>query len=354
MNKREFVMLLHEYADQDVSGWMWSEKFNGMCAFWDGGMTTGMPCSEIPFANTLKHGRYKVPPVATGLWSRYGQPIQCPPLWRRLLPKFPLHGELAVPGLTIQGVSKIVKTIDPNPMEWMWVQFKVFEAPHIADFAREGRIYNNIWEKIFDREICAWILDRFREKGLKSFANEPLQFGETYSRFQTADFWNNNVVMVEQNKLPNHMLQACEIVCTKMWETVDAGGEGIVIRDPHSYWEAKRIHGALKFKPNEEAEATVIGLTYGKKTDKGSKLLGKMGALLVEWNGKQFKLSGFTEDERELTSDVVDPTIEAMACPGEEASSGVEAARFRRGSKIKFKYRELTDDGVPAEARYAR
>jgi hypothetical protein len=45
----------------------------------------------------------------------------------------------------------------------------------------------------------------------------------------------------------------------------------------------------------------------------------------------------------------------AAAHPGEECRDQTSGNhRFYLGSKVTFKYRELTDDGVPKEARYWR
>ena len=63
-------------------------------------------------------------------------------------------------------------------------------------------------------------------------------------------------------------------------------------------WTPKRVDHLLKYKAFKDAEAYVVGYTWGERTDLGSKLLGKMGALIVEWSGRRFKLSGFTDEER--------------------------------------------------------
>ena len=357
MKKREFVQLLHTYKSQDIAGWYWSEKFNGQCAFWDGGLTTGMSCRSVPFANTAKHHRYKIEPKATGLWSRYGQPIQCPPTWRQHLPPFPLHGELMIPGLTHQGVAKVIKKLDPNPLDWMAVRFKIFDAPDYASFAQIGRVANQIWEKLFTQDVASWIMEKMVEKNICPFRAIPLNFKQTYIALCDAPIWNETVQLVEQHQLPEHMIEAAKIVDKAMWEVVDKGGEGLVLRSPYGYWEPKRSHDALKMKPADESIAEVVSLHFGELTDKGSSLLGKMGALIVRWNGKTFKIgSGFNHDERELSSlrDDQDPIAIASAYPGQEADPSIECAQFPRGSKFKFKYRELTDDGIPAEARHVR
>jgi hypothetical protein len=112
----------------------------------------------------------------------------------------------------------------------------------------------------------------------------------------------------------------------------------------------------LKIKPWNDAEGRVIGCTYGRSTDKGSKLLGKMGALIVEWNNRRFQLSGFTDLERVLTCDLGKTRAEQIASsrPGEDSIEGVYPVNFPIGSTVTFKYRELSNDGIPKEARYWR
>jgi DNA ligase-1 len=57
----------HHYSGQDVSGWVSSEKFDGVRAYWDGRQ----------------------------MWTRGGKPIAIPDSWRDALPAgFPLDGEL--------------------------------------------------------------------------------------------------------------------------------------------------------------------------------------------------------------------------------------------------------------------
>ncbi len=135
-------------------------------------------------------------------------------------------------------------------------------------------------------------------------------------------------------------------------EFTSRGGEGVIVRDPQSWWIPERSHKMIKIKKYLDAEAKVTGYTTGRATDKGSKLLGMMGALVTEFNGKRLELSGFTDAERELNNE------EAFdwACdnPGEEVPDWIEAKHFPRGSIITFTYRDLSRDGIPQEARYYR
>ena len=130
-----------------------------------------------------------------------------------------------------------------------------------------------------------------------------------------------------------------------------AGGEGVVVRNPTSTWTPRRHKGILKWKPYEDAEGTITGFTSGRETAKGSRLLGKIGALIVDYEGKRLELSGLKDEEREFE------TAEMAAGPGRIPASTclpTSAARLQVRQTVTFKYRELSDDGIPKEAHYWR
>ena len=60
-------------------------------------------------------------------------------------------------------------------------------------------------------------------------------------------------------------------------KVLDLGGEGVVVRNPQETWIPKRHRGLLKYKPYQDAEALITGFTSGRRTDKGSKHLGRIG-----------------------------------------------------------------------------
>ena len=96
----------------------------------------------------------------------------------------------------------------------------------------------------------------------------------------------------------------------------------------------------------------MVGFTSGRETARGSRLLGKIGALIVDYQGKRLELAGLTDAEREFA----DPSARQWATsnPGIDAPRWVEGKQFRLGQTVTFKYRELSDDGIPKEARYWR
>ena len=92
-----------------------------------------------------------------------------------------------------------------------------------------------------------------------------------------------------------------------------------------------------------------------------------MGALVLKTqSGLRLELSGFTDQERAVhwigAGDAVltrspenswIPT-EGLLQEGREASANWSPTAFPKGTVVTYTYRELTDSGVPKEARYLR
>lgn len=96
------------------------------------------------------------------------------------------------------------------------------------------------------------------------------------------------------------------------------GGEGLMLREPKSFYERKRSSTLLKVKSFHDAEARVIGHTPGQ-----GKHEGRLGALVCETKrGNVFEIgTGLTDYEREHPP--------------------------RKGSWITFRYQELMRSGNP-------
>lgn len=103
------------------------------------------------------------------------------------------------------------------------------------------------------------------------------------------------------------------------------GGEGLMLRQPDSLYEAGRSSSLLKVKSFHDADAVVVEHQPGNGRHQG-----RLGALLVALaNGTQFFVgTGFSDAEREKP-----PLI---------------------GSVITFRYQELTDGGVPRFPSFVR
>lgn len=358
--RREFLQLANTYdADKhEIAGFFVSEKLDGTRCFWDGGITRGMATKDVPWAsvNDSKTGKpkAKLKPVATGLWSRYGNPILAPDWWLNKLPCCPLDGELWAGRGKFQLCRSICAGDEADP-RFDQIKYAVYSSPSVSGLFASGEIKNaNMHVTIDEESITRWMLSHKDRVPDMQFASTKLcTFAEELAFLQYAiESENDHVFLHRQIRLPDIAADAREMLDLYLSGILDQGGEGVMIRDPSAVWTAKRHSGLLKYKPFLDDEATVRGLVTGEEGKTGN-LLGHIGALIVEWNGVEFRLgTGFTFEERRL----FDCSHKwAASHPGEELPDHLSGnTRFRPGVKVTFKYRELTDEGVPKEARYWR
>lgn len=326
-----------------------SEKLDGVRCLWDGGITRGMLMKDVPWANTefAKGDQINMP--VTGLWSRGWKPIFAPDWFLDKLPTFPLDGELWIARNMFQKTVSIVRSHD-HP-DWQLIKYVVYGS-FTENMFRDGEVEIRRGAKITKIKLEG-AQNFLTQRGFESLGH--LRFSEWYIKMsgllpilKPADC-EAKPYLLHQTTLSNLRKDAeCEVKI--FYDNVLAkGGEGVMIRKARSYYSCTRSWDLMKVKPWLDSEAIVVGYTTGRKTDHGSRLLGKMGALIVEWEGKHFKLSGFTDNERELSD-----SIWARENPDEVCPEQVVAKHFPRGKEVCFRYRELTKDGIPKEARYDR
>ncbi len=88
------------YTDQNISGWMMSEKLDGIRGYWDGKQ----------------------------LLSRQNKPINAPAWFIKDLPPFALDGELWTARADFENIQSIV--MDDKPSEkWKEITYNIFEVP---------------------------------------------------------------------------------------------------------------------------------------------------------------------------------------------------------------------------------
>lgn len=355
--KREFLQLADTYdaKKHGVAGWFLSEKLDGMRALWDGGVSRGKPCREVPWANTEKHARFVVQPTATGLWTRYGQPIHAPDWFLNQLPPCILDGELYAGRGMFQHVISVTKKHQPIDSEWKDIRYNAFDSPNPFVVFAPGTINNTNFKKTIP------VVDKYMFSGMAGTG-----VGDTFQSrlkflYKVHSNWSGNTWHVhDQEQLPFKTADAVEQMEQWLKNIVEAGGEGVILKSPSNLWLPERCHDMLKHKAWHDAEGTVTGYTWGRETDKGSKLLGMMGALiLMQDNGKRLEISGFTDAERQMAWYApagVEASVQAYGSlhPGKECADHVHNPKFPRGTRITYQYRELTNDGVAKEARYWR
>lgn len=332
MSKQEFLMLAHTFnpAKDRVGGWWLSEKLDGTRAFWDGGISRGLLATEVPYANTIKDDRLLERPIATGLWSRAGKVIKAPDWWLDELPKgLMLDGELWLG----YGRFQELRSLD----NWEEIRYMVFDSPSVFEMfkAREIKIRNEY--SFFVRDAVEWA----REHGVKKIPDWSFELRYQYLKICYPD-------TLAQERLPLNNDKALKEVASQLYDINIHGGEGVMLRWGSSHWSTNRSHYLLKHKPVNTMDGRIVGYTAGE-----GRLQGMIGALIVKLNnGKELKLSGLTDAQRNIRQN---PYFElAYDNPGCRLPDDFYHYEFPKGTVVEFKYRELSDDDIPKEARFWR
>ena len=95
------LLRLSEYKDQNVSGWLASEKLDGVRAYWDG----------------------------ENLLSRQGKKLNAPLSFTKNFPKFALDGELYARKLKFEEIQATVMDKLPDEKAWSRLKFHIFDVP---------------------------------------------------------------------------------------------------------------------------------------------------------------------------------------------------------------------------------
>jgi DNA ligase-1 len=207
--------------------------------------------------------------------SRYNNRFPVPEWFVEPFPRGPFDGELWLGPGQLQKTVSIVKngSVDKG---WAKITYRVFDLP-------------TIYEPF---ETRMEVLKRIA-KGVP------------------------RMVLVQQTTCKGYAHLAAEL---KRVES--KGGEGIMLREPESYYVGKRSRTLLKVKSFYEQEAKVIGYVPGTGRNEG-----RVGSLLCRLkNGIEFAAGGLTDYHREHPP--------------------------RVGSKVTVRYQNLTDGGVPRTATY--
>ena len=101
------VMLAHVYDPEkhDPSGWLMSEKMDGIRCFWSG----------------------------STLYTRTGKLIYAPKEWKSKRPNIALDGELWSGRDDFQKIVSIVRKKEPISSEWATIKFMIFDAPLLKE-----------------------------------------------------------------------------------------------------------------------------------------------------------------------------------------------------------------------------
>jgi DNA ligase-1 len=128
--------------------------------------------------------------------------------------------------------------------------------------------------------------------------------------FETFDKGRDDVPMIERMRMCRKIIKggklkmiqhnvgiACksdEDVQQAYADHIRAGYEGTIVKLARYEWEGKRSFSWMKMKPQETYECIVKGVKLGK-----GKYEGTLGALVLDYNGKECRTSGMTDAERD-------------------------------------------------------
>jgi ATP-dependent DNA ligase len=272
-----------------------------------------------------------------------------------------LDGELYSSLLQRQEIHSTIKKLDPIDREWSLIKLVVFDSPPYETVFADGVIDNVNYQKTL-KGCVEWVNQRahltYRPRPESAYKSVLKRLQDLLS--PQGDL--RSCHLHKQLALPYLQGAAMAIINARLSEIEEAGGEGLMVRNPDKPYTAGRVHHLLKVKSFDDAEGTVTGYITGRETDKGSRLLGKMGALVLRLDdGNRMELSGFTDEERRLGDipsecgymhqSAKDWAIEFPESP---LPACYEAVHFKRGERVSFKYRGINNSGIPNEARYWR
>ena len=214
------------------------------------------------------------------LLSRLGNILHAPDWFLEGLPSAPLDGELWLDRKAFQRTISIVRRQDKSD-HWKQIRYVVFDAPALAE-PFEVRV-------------------GFVSDTLKRMASPYIQALEQ-RRCRNVDHLREELQRIES-----------------------LGGEGLMLRQPGSRYEAGRSTSLLKVKTFHDADAVVVEHVGGKGRHKG-----RLGALTVKLpDGTVFNVgTGFSDKQRDNP-----PAV---------------------GSTITFRYQEFSTGGVPRFPSFVR
>ena len=212
--------------------------------------------------------------------SRQGNEFHAPDWFLEGLPESQLDGELWLDRKAFQRTVSIVRRQDKSD-HWKQIRYVVFDAPSLKEpFESRMEFVSDCVRTVGSEFVSA--LDHARCRNLEHLKEE---------------------------------LTRIEAL----------GGEGLMLRQPASIYEAGRSMTLLKVKTFHDEDAVVVDYVKGKGRHKG-----RLGALVVRLaDGTEFSVgTGFTDKQRNNP-----PAI---------------------GSTITFRYQELSDGGVPRFPSFVR
>ena len=267
-------------------GWIVSEKYDGYRARWMG---------------ETNHV----------FLSRAQKEFSGAPEWYKLaMPEENLDGELWVGRENFQSMGVVRKKV-PNPEEWIPVKYLVYDIPDLDKPFSERLV---ILRKIVKENKARW-------DEVKKTLPEELQ------------------IECPLKMAPQTVIESEEQMEEIYRTIIEKGGEGIMLKDPDSFYENKRSNYLLKYKPSFDEEAIIVDYKLGKGKYTGilggficKPLLNMDTYHLIDKDEKhEFSISGMDDEVRNEYKET-----------------------HPIGTIISYEHSGKTDSGKPRFARYMR
>ena len=266
-------------------GWLMSEKFDGYRACYD-------------------HDKKQ-------FFSRQNKPFNAPDWFINAMPPRLVDGELWIGRNMFQEMGSVRKKV-PIDEEWMNITFQVYDMPEYSGTFKERlRELKRIVNLTRDR----WNLRR---------KDYPYPFNKIECPVVVA----KQMVVKDENHLD------------KVYQDIiQKGGEGIMLKDPESPYEGKRSNYLLKYKPNFDEEAIIIGYKPGQ-----NKYQGMLGGFICKQLINHDTYMSIDENEDHIFS------ISGM----DDIIRKSYKSSHPIGTIISYEHSGKTDKGKPRFGRYTR
>ncbi|MDT8283879.1 MAG: DNA ligase [Gammaproteobacteria bacterium] len=229
------LFLLKTYQDHKaVTGWLMSEKLDGVRAYWDGQQ----------------------------LISRGGHVFKAPAWFTRGFPPFALDGELWSKRNDFENIVSIVRQQQADE-RWSQISYRIFEVP----------------------KQPGGLLQRLAVLG------DYLKMADLKSALLTSTIPKPMHLFV----IPQIEIKSQAHLDEFLQQVMRQGGEGVVIRDPAAAYQTGRLDGALKLKPFQDEECEVTGYHPGQ--GKYQNLVGALDCRLENQNFIRIG-SGLSDEQR--------------------------------------------------------
>ena len=224
-------------------------------------------------------------------WSRLGNVFHAPEWFKAEMPPFVMDGELFAGRKMFNKTISAVRKMVPDDGEWEKIVFMVFDGG---------------WLKGDDPAAAGTFEERYAY--LKQ---------ELVNHSRPAKSKKAIIQLVKQTKCKNE-----NTLTEHLTEIEKLGGEGLMLREPGSVYDSGKSWTLLKVKSFIDDEGIVTEYAPGRGKHKGV-----VGALWIKWNGVKFKAGTGLKNKHRKNP----PSI---------------------GSKVTFRYNELTPDGIPRFPRF--